>query len=685
LARFRKLNKIGLVFFGDHDFRKETVKMEADFSGYATKAGLKCSDGRTIMPDAFKHQDQVTVPLVWQHSHGELDNVLGHAVLEHREDGVYTYAYFNDSDMAQKAKALVLHRDITKLSIWANQLIERSGRVLHGMIREVSLVLSGANPGAFIDKVNIRHGDGELTEVEDEAIIYTGLEIELRHSAETVEKGDAQMSDTATSPTIQDVYDSMSQEQKDVVAVLVAQALEDSDNSLAQSAITNTNEIKDTLKEIQEGITMKHSIFDQTQDANKHVVSHADVKSVVDAANKRGSFKEAVEEYALVHNITDIDVLFPDAQNVLSQPEFNKRRTEWVTNFLNGTNKTPFSRIKTLSADLTFDQARAKGYVKGNLKREEFFSIGKRVTTPTTVYKRQKLDRDDMIEITDFDVVAWLKAEMRIMLDEEIARAALVGDGRDVSDTDKISETNIRPIASDHELFTTTVNVNILDGSSSMMEVVDAIIAARRFYKGTGLPNAYMSESTISKFLLLKDSTGRRIYTDLSQLAAELRVSAIVGCEILEDYTSIVGIIVNPIDYTMGATAGGQVSMFDDFDIDYNQQKYLIETRLCGALTKLKSALVVKQVAQSVTLVTPTKPTFVASTGVVTIPTVTGVTYKAATYNSVTGVITEGSTLSAGAQTAINAGATTYVVAVPSSASYAFNTSAEDFWAFTRN
>jgi hypothetical protein len=657
--------------------------MEADFSGYATKAGLKCSDGRTIMPDAFKHQHQVTVPLVWQHSHDQMDNVLGHAILENREDGVYAYAFFNDSPMAQKAKTLVEHRDIKNLSIWANQLIERGGRVLHGMIRELSLVLSGANPGAVIDRVNIRHSDGDLIEAEDEAIIYTGLEIELRHSTDTIEKGELQMSDTAKDLTVQDVYDSMTQEQKDVVAFLVAQAVED-DSSMAQSSI-DTNEIKDTLKEIQEGLAMKHSIFDQTQDANKHVVSHADVKSVLEAANKRGSFKEAIDEYAAVHGITDIDVLFPDAQNVLSQPEFNKRRTEWVTNFLNGTNKTPFSRIKTLSADLTFDAARAKGYVKGTLKREEFFSIGRRTTTPTTIYKRQKLDRDDMIEITDFDIVAWLKAEMRIMLDEEIARAALVGDGRDVSDSDKISETNIRPIASDHELYTTTVNVNVLDSSSSMMEVIDAIISARRFYKGTGMPNAYMSESTISKFLLLKDSTGRRMYNDLSQLAAELRVSSIIGTEILEDYASIVGIIVNPIDYTMGATAGGQVSMFDDFDIDYNQQKYLIETRLCGALTKLKSAIVVRQVAASVTLVSPTKPTFVASTGVVTIPTVTGVAYKAATYNSVTGAITEGSTLTAGAQTAISAGATTYVVAVPTNSSFAFNTSAEDFWAFTRN
>jgi hypothetical protein len=657
--------------------------MEADFGGYATKAGLKCSDGRTIMPDAFKHQDRVTVPLVWQHGHNTPSNVLGHAVLENREDGVYAYAYFNDTQPADHAKKLVHHRDIKALSIWANQLIERGGRVLHGMIREVSLVFSGANPGALIDTINIRHSDGSNDIVEDEAIIYTGLDIELFHSEDTMNKGDSKMTDTNNDLTVQDVYESMTQEQKDVVAYMVQTALEDA-STMAQSAI-NTEEIKATLNEIKEGITMSHNVFDQSESTNKHVVSHADVKSVLDDAKKRGSFKEAIYDYGLVHGITDVDVLFPDAKNVLSQPEWNKRRTEWVTNFLNGTNKTPFSRIRTLSADLTFDQARAKGYIKSSFKKEEFFSIGKRVTTPTTIYKKQKLERDDMIEITDFDVVAWLKAEMRIMLDEEIARAALVGDGRDVADSDKISETNIRPIAKDSELFTTTVNVNIDDSASSMSEVVDAIISARRFYKGTGLPNAYMSETYISRFLLLKDTTGRRIYADINQLAAELRVSAIIGCEILEDDASIVAIIVNPVDYTMGATRGGEVSMFEDFDIDYNQQKYLIETRMCGALTKLKSALVVKKVAASVTLVSPTKPTFNASTGVVTIPTVTGVTYKAATYNSVDGVVTAGATLSAGAQTAIAAGATTYVVAVPSSASFEFNTSAEDFWAFTRN
>lgn len=666
--------------------------MEADFSGWATKAGLKCTDGRTIMPDAFKHQDQITVPLVWQHGHNAPENVLGHAVLENRPDGVYTYAYFNDTPPAVHAKSLVKNRDINALSIWANQLIERGGRVLHGVIREVSLVLSGANPGALIDTVNIRHSDDGETILEDEAIIYTGLVLELAH-ADNTNKGDTAMADTANM-TVQDIYESMTQEQKDVVAFMIGTALEDANNSMAQSSI-DTTEITNALNEIKEGIAMSHNVFDQTPGTNATTISHSDVQAIMEDAKKRGSFADAMNGYALAHNITNVDLLFPDAKNILTAPEWNKRRTEWVTNFINGATKSPFSRIKTLSADLTYDQARAKGYVKASLKKEEFFSIGKRVTTPTTIYKKQKLDRDDMVDITDLDVVSWLKAEMRLMLDEEIARAALVGDGRDPSDSDKISETNIRPIAKDNEMFTTTINVNLDDASSSMLEVSDAIISARKFYKGTGLPNMYMSESYIAKFLTSKYTDGRRIYTNITDLAAELRVAEIVGCEILEDDPSIVAILVNPVDYTMGATAGGEVSMFENFDIDYNQQKYLIETRMCGALTKLKSAMVVKKVASTVTLVSPTKPTM-ATTGTdaykLVIPTVTGVSYFLFTLDTLSASTTtapsytkSGSALSAGTQsTAITAGTTAYVGAEPSGATYAFNTSSEDFWAFSR-
>jgi len=665
--------------------------MEADFSGYATKAGLKCTDGRTIMPDAFKHQDKISVPLVWQHGHNTPENVLGHAILENRADGVYAYGYFNDTAAAEHAKGLVKHKDINALSIWANQLIERGGRVLHGMIREVSLVLSGANPGALIDTINIRHDDG-MTTIDDEAIIYTGLELELQHSDSTT-KGDTMTdtADTATADmTVQEIYDSMTPVQQDVVAYMIATALEDAtDNSaMAQSAF-DTTELTNTLKEIKEGIAMSHNVFDQSQTAPTKL-SHSDVQGIIADAKKRGSFAEAVNEYALVHNITNIDLLFPDAQNVLSQPELFRRRSEWVGMFLGATTKSPFSRIKTLAADLTFEAARAKGYIKAaqgsnpTLKKEEFFSISRRITTPTTIYKKQKLDRDDMVDITDLDIVAYLKAEMRIMLDEEIARAALIGDGRDVGEADKISETNIRPIAKDSELFTTTVYVNLDDAASSVQEIIDAIVLNRRYYRGTGLPTLFTTESYISKFLLLKDTTGRRIYTDINQLASELRVSNIVGVEAMEDESTIVAVIVNPVDYVMGATAGGQVSMFDQFDIDYNQNKYLIETRMCGALVKLKSAMVVKKVAAGITLVSPTAPTFVRSTGVITIPTTTGISYYVGTYDSTTGAQGQtGSALSAGAQTAITSGTSQYIIAVPTT-NYQLNTNAEDFWTFTR-
>lgn len=672
--------------------------MEADFSGYVTKAGLRCTDGRTIMPDAFKHQNMLTVPLVYQHNHDDIENVLGHVELENRPDGVYGRAYFNATKPAQHAKESVIHKDIKMMSIWANNLVQRGTSVISGAIKEVSLVLAGANPGAVIDNISIRHSDGSSLELDGEAIIHTGLEFEVVETdpdpeivhADTTSKGDTNM--PAEDLTVKDVYEAMDQTQKDVVAFMIATALEDANASLAQSAI-DPEELKNTinatitnsLNEIKEGLTMAHNAFDQTSGTAAPVISHDDLKAILADAKKGGSFAEAIEKYAVVHNITNIDLLFPDAKNVLDTPEIYKRRTEWVNSFLQGTRKTPFNRIKTLTADLTYDQARAKGYVKSTFKKEEFISIGKRTTDPTTVYKKQKLDRDDMVDIQDLDVVAWLKAEMRVMLDEEIARAALLGDGREADDPDKISEVNIRPIAKDSELFTTTVNVNIDDNGSSIQEFLDAAIDTRKFYRGTGLPNFYTTETYIARFLTLKDSTGRKIYNDLAQLQAELRVAAIIGVEPMEEDPTMIGIMVNPIDYVMGATAGGQVSMFENFDIDYNQMKYLIETRMCGALVKLKAAVVYRKVASSVTLVSPTKPTFVVSTGVVTIPTQTGVTYKTATYNSASGAVTDGSTLSAGAQSAIASGATTYVHAVPSSSSYEFNVSSEDFWHFTRS
>lgn len=683
--------------------------MEADFSGWATKNGLKCTDGRTIMPNAFQHQDSQTVPLVWQHGHSDPENVLGHAILENRPEGVYAYGFFNDTAKASHAKSLVAHNDINMLSIWANQLIERSSKVFHGAIREVSLVLSGANPGAVIDNVTIRHSDDDEFEQLDEAIIYTGLELEhgnLSHDGEgedpeaevtepeveeeTVEEPEVEgeepevegeevehaatkggVSADNSSLTLSDVYNSMSQEQQDLLHFMIGEAL---DAASAQHSDIEDNNNAETGTE--EGTTeMKHNVFETKDDTTvKHELSHSDIADIVADASRVGSLKEAVNSYAISHGIDDIDNLFPDAQAIESVPEFRKRRTEWVNVVLEGVRKSPFARIKTLSADLTYEDARAKGYVKGSLKKEEFFAVAKRVTTPTTIYKKQKLDRDDMIDITDFDVVSWLKGEMRIMLDEEIARAILFSDGRDVSHEDKINEQNVRPIAKDNEVYTTTVNVNLDDASSTAAEIIDALILNRRHLRGSGLPTMFTTESYIAQFMLLKDTTGRRIYKSLDEVAAELRVTTIVAVEAMEEDDEIVAVIVNPIDYVLGADRGGQVSMFDDFDIDYNNYKYLIETRVSGALVKLKSALVVKKVEGSVTLIMPGEPTFNSSTGVVTIPTQTGVVYKNAA----------GSTLSAGPQTAIAAGDTVVIYAFPSSSSYAFNNDNDDQWAFTR-
>lgn len=686
--------------------------MEADFSGWATKAGLKCTDGRTIMPNAFQHQDQVKVPLVWQHGHSDPENVLGHAILENRPEGVYAYGFFNDSPKAQHAKTLVKHNDINQLSIWANQLVERSSKVFHGAIREVSLVLSGANPGAVIENVSIRHSDGETDELEDEAIIYTGLsfehtDIKEEESTEGAEppKEDETLEHAAADgeKTVQDIYDTLNQEQKDLLHYLVGEAANGGlqhagtlgeDPSIAEIFDTLTDQQKTAVyymigeavdsaqagnlsQSEEESNAMTHqNVFEKKEEGDvKHQLSHADIEGIVADAARVGSLKDAVEGYALSHGIEDIDVLFPDAQNVDGVPQFLKRRTEWVSVVLDGVRKSPFSRLKTIWGDLTYSQARAKGYVKGSMKKEEFFKVARRTTTPTTIYKKQKLDRDDMVDITDFDVVMWLKGEMRLMLDEEIARAILVGDGRDPSDEDKIDEDSIRPIVSDNEVYTTTVNVNIDDAQSSVQEVIDAIVLNRSALRGTGLPTMFTTETYIAKMMLLKDSTGRDLYRSLDEIAAKLRVSSIVAVEVLEEYDDVVAILVNLTDYTLGADKGGAVSLFDDFDIDYNQYKYLIETRASGALTKLKSALVVNKVAANVTLVTPTAPTFNAVTGVITIPSQTGVTYKDADDN----------TLSSGAQSALDPGESFSVFAYPSSGSYAFNTSDDDSWTFTRN
>lgn len=653
--------------------------MKADFSGYATKVGLKCSDGLTIAEDAFKHQDKVRVPLVWMHGHDNPENVLGHAILENRKEGVYAYGFFNKTAKAEHVHGALEHGDFNSLSIFANNVMQRAGLVIHGVIREVSLVLAGANPGATIDAVTIRHSDGTEYETEDQFIIHTGDLVDIWDDAdlvddddddeqETIEHKDTNMpgANLGADATIQDVYDSLTDVQKDVVHFMIGAALEDATgNSVQQDALNEGNN------------TMGHNVFEDGSTANKgYTITHDDMKSIVASAVSGGSLKRAVDDFVLQHGITDIDILFPDAQAVDAVPEWLKRRTAWVDTVLQAARKSPFSRIKTLSADITMDDARARGYITGNLKREEFFSVSKRVTTPQTIYKKQALDRDDMIDITDFDVVAWLKGEMRLMLDEELARAVLIGDGRDISSEDKINEGNIRPIAKDHELYTTTLNVNVTDANSSANEVIEAIILNRSKYKGTGQPTMFTTETWIARFLLLKDTTGRRIYKNLDEVAADLRVSAIIPVEVMEEDPETIAVLVNMADYVLGADKGGEVNLFDDFDIDYNKMKYLIETRVSGALVKLKAAIVVKQVASTDVLVVPAAPSFVNATGVLTIVNQTGVVY---TRLPSTVVNAAGSPYAA-----IAAGASITVRATPAPGYY-FASSDDDEWTFTRD
>lgn len=667
--------------------------MEANFGGWATKAGLKCTDGRIIMRGAFEHMDKIQVPLVWQHGHSNPENILGHAVLENREDGVYAYGFFNDTKQGQNAKTLVEHEDIKSLSIYANQLVEKGKNVIHGMIREVSLVLAGANPGAKIDVVNVRHADGSYDELEDEAVIHTGLELEflieddeneddLEHEDENGNGNDDE-DDDEDDETVQGVYDSMSKQQKDVLHYMIGVAIEDVEKKQVKHADKST---EDDLTH-QEGAVVTRNVFDQTNTNDKGdkkaTISHEDIKSIFAAAQKTGSLREAVGNYvdSLQHGITDIDILFPDAKMATGTIELEKRRTEWVSSVLSGTRHTPFAKIKTFAADLTQDEARAKGYIKGAYKLEEWFGVTKRTTGPTTIYKKQKLDRDDMLDITDFDIVAFLKAEMRLMTEEEIARAILIGDGRLVSAEDKVKDPlgasngdGIRSIVNDHELFVTTILANVDDANSSYEEVVDAVMDGMEFYKGTGTPTFYTTIPQLNKFLKAKDLNGRRYYANKQEVADALGVKQIITVEPMKEITDLIGIVVNLDDYNVGTDRGGELTMFDDFDIDYNQQKYLLETRLSGALIKPKSALIIKKTASANVLATPAKPTFVTATGVVTIPTVTGVVYKG---NDGT------TTLTAGAQTALAAGASTTVYAVAASGYY-FSNNAEDAWEYKR-
>lgn len=656
--------------------------MEADFGGWATKTGLKCTDGRTIMSGAFQHMDQVQIPLVYQHVHNKIDNILGHAVLEHRDEGVYAYGYFNETPQGQNAKTMVEHGDLRYLSIYANQLEEHGKRVTHGQIREVSLVLAGANPGAVIDNVNIKHGDGSYTEMDDEAIICFHSDIEhVSDADETDESDESDDSEDLThagtdDETVSEIIDSMNEKQQEVLYFMVSEAMGESSAEHSEKSDPENELIH---KEGADDMSGRNVFDETTKKDDAKTLSHAEIAAIFDDAMKVGSLKKAAQSAALQHGIDNIDVLFPDAKMATGTIELEKRRTEWVADVLNGTRKTPFARIKTFVADLTQEEARAKGYIKGDYKEEEWIGVTKRTTAPTTIYKKQKLDRDDMIDITDFDVVAFLKAEMRLMTEEEVARAILIGDGRSPSADDKIKDpagasegTGIRSILNDHELFVTVVYVNVSDANSSYEEVVDAVMDGMEFYKGSGTPTFYTTIPQVNQFKKARDEMGRRYYANNQEVADALGVSKIVNVEPMKEVSDLIGIIVNLDDYNVGTDRGGELTMFEDFDIDYNQQKYLLETRMSGALIKPKTAIVIKTTTAA-NKVIPTKPAFDSTTGVVTIPTQTGITYKDE----------EGTTLSAGAQTALAAGESTTITAVPNSGYYVPDNQSDD-WTFTR-
>ncbi len=621
--------------------------MVYDFGGYATRNDLRCSDGRTIRKDAFKDCDGITVPLVYQHEHGNVGAVLGHALLENRDDGVYCYCAFNDTDSGKNAKELVKHGDIKSLSIYANKLVEKAGNVVHGMIREVSLVLAGANPGAFIDTLSISHSDEEDV-MEEEALIYPDFNDELEELShaddEKESKGDSE-------ETIQDVIDSMTEIQKKVLYFLVGKAKEggskevehsdEDDNSLEhedsdeESDDETVEDVVNTMSDKQKKVmyfligkaqenknskgekdmAVAHNAFEDQNDYvavdSKDELTHSEMTEIIKDGKRMGSLKESFLAHAADYGIEQIDWLFPEPKTTSDRPEFISRRMEWVSTVMNGVSRSPFSRIKSMFADIREDEARAKGYIKGHLKKDEVFSLLKRSTTPTTIYKKQKLDRDDIIDITDFDVVAWIKGEMRIMLDEEIARAILVGDGRLASDDDHINEENVRPIWKEADLFCIKTEVTVGDtDDETAKNFIRTCIKSRKDYRGSGNPTLFTTEDMLTDLLLLEDSIGHKLYKTEAELATALRVSKIVTVPVMENLTrqvtksgvvytnTLKGIIVNLNDYKVGADKGGSINMFEDFDIDYNQEKYLIETRISGCLVKPFSAIVLETSAQ---------------------------------------------------------------------------------------
>ena len=575
---------------------------KCDFSGWATRNDLLCGDGRTIRKDAFKDCDGKIVPLVYGHQHGDINAVLGHALLENRDEGVYAYCSLNDTESGLAAKKAVQHGDVTSLSIYANKLKQVGGNVVHGVIRELSLVLAGANPGAYIDTV-MSHSDDGYEEIEsleacwnENIVLYHADDMKGETMEEEKKKTSAE--ETDGDETIADVFNTLSEKQKTAVYVVIGQALEDAKGG------------SDKTDEGEGDTSMKHNVFDndtQQNDALMHSEILAD--AVEDAKMRRiGSLKDSIIQHAAINNIENIDILFPEAKTLNNPPEWIKDNTDYVTKIMRGVKHTPFSRVKSMFATLDEQEARARGYIKGNRKADLQLSVLKRTTTPQTVYIKMAMDRDDIIDITDFDVVAWQKAEMRSQLDREIARAILLGDGRDLSSPDKINEQNIRPIISDDPMYTITyqvkegVDYKITDNSHSENDslykgVIRAAVKSRKNYKGSGSPTFFTTEDVLTNMLLIEDQNGRRIYESEQALATALRCREIVTCVDMESHTDIFGIIVNMGDYNVGADRGGAVSMFDDFDIDFNQSKYLMETRCSGALVKPYSAIVLKRPA----------------------------------------------------------------------------------------
>ena len=617
-----------------------------DFSGWVTVNDLECADGRVIRHNAFADNDGVEVPLVWNHQHNDVSNVLGKCLLKNKEKGVYGYGSFNDTERGQNAKKILQHGDIVSLSIFANQLKHSGNDVLHGNIREVSLVLAGANPGALIENVTIAHGDDFSDE---EAVIYTGMPLSLLHSDENAEKEDkaevkapakedeksaeAEKSKTESKPdekTVKDVFNTFTDEQKQVVYFLIGAALENSGSEETEKKEEESGkEEASDVKHSDEGETeVKRNVFDKSTDKGEELMHSFDMAGFLADAKRCGSMKEAydnaIENGTLAHafpaggiptegmvgpsqttanqtyGFRDPDMLFPDYRSLNTPPEWIKRDTGWVTKVINGAHHTPFSRIKSQFANLTEDEARARGYMKGKEKKEQVFTLLKRTTDPQTIYKKQKMDRDDIIDITDFDVVAWIKGEMRGQLEEEIARAILIGDGRLASSDDKIHEAHVRPIATDEDLF--TVKADVTPGRNEQelaKNFITTAIRQRKYYKGSGQPTLFTTEDVLTSMLLIEDGIGHLMYSSVQQLATVLRVKEIVTVEVMEgvqiNSKNLLGIFVNMADYNIGADKGGAVELFDDFDIDYNQYKYLIETRISGALVKPFSAIVLTQ------------------------------------------------------------------------------------------